>query len=255
MAAGVAPDAWRTVVAASAGAAAPSRIRTGRSSRRGRGTAWMLRAGALGGRCHLLVLALTELLDDLLRERRKVIGVAAGRQTFIDDDLLVDPVAARVADVGLERRPRGDRAALEHVGLDERPRAVADHADRLGLLHERAHEAHGVVVHAQEVRVRHSTGEQQRVVVGGVGVLDLLVDLDLVALVEVVEGLHLTGLERHELDVGALALEALHRLLELYLLHAVGEQRSYLLAIELAHCRLLSSDEIRYLFGTEGACD
>src|SRR3954470_14149666 len=89
------------------------------------------RAAELSGGLALLVLALGELLDDLGAEGRQVIGVARGDETVVDDDLLVDPVAARVADVRLERRPRGDRAALEHTGFDERPGPVADDADRI----------------------------------------------------------------------------------------------------------------------------
>src|SRR3954454_23201545 len=136
-------------VSAAAGAAAPpSRIVTsGRrsSSGRGRDTALMLGACPLRGGRHVSVLTFAELLDDLLGERRDVVGVATRHEALVDVNLLVDPVAARVADVRLDRRERRERAALDHVGLDERPRTVADRADRLGLLDERAHEAHGVV--------------------------------------------------------------------------------------------------------------
>ena len=58
-----------------------------------------------------LVLALAELLDDLGAERRQVVRIARGHEALVDHDLLVDPGAARVADVGLQRRPRRDRAA------------------------------------------------------------------------------------------------------------------------------------------------
>src|SRR4051794_29251276 len=203
-----------------------------RNSRRGRITARRLRrAGPLRGRGHLLVLALTELLDDLLGERRDVVGVAARHETLVDVDLLVDPVAARVADVGLDRRERREGAALHDVGLDEGPRAVADRADRLGLLDEGVNEAHRVLVRAQEVRVRDATGKQQRVEVRRVRVLHGLVYLDLVAVVEMIERLYLARLEREVGDLGALLLEALDRLLELDLLDAVGEEHCDLLAV------------------------
>src|SRR5438132_1041865 len=39
-------------------------------------------------------------LDQLLVERRDVVGLAAGDQVAVDDDLLVDPGAAGVAEVG-----------------------------------------------------------------------------------------------------------------------------------------------------------
>ena len=121
-------------------------------------------------------------------------------EALVDVDLLVDPGRARVAQVGLQRRPRGERAALDHVGLDQRPRPVADHADRLGLLEERAHEADGVLVGAQEVGVRDAARaararrSRRRRRLG-----DGLVDRERVGLVEVVERLDLAVLERDQL--------------------------------------------------------
>jgi hypothetical protein len=71
------------------------------------------------------VLALAELLDDLRGDRRDVVGVAARDESGVDVHLLVDPRAAGVADVGLERRPLRERAAAHDVGLDERSRPVS----------------------------------------------------------------------------------------------------------------------------------
>src|SRR5262249_18075765 len=71
----------------------------------------------------LLVPALSELLDDLARERRQIVGLAARHEALVDDDLLVHPVAARVADVGLQARPRREAAAADDAGLDEHPGA------------------------------------------------------------------------------------------------------------------------------------
>ena len=102
-------------------------------------------------------------------------------------------VAAGVADVGLQRRPRRDRAPAQDVGLDQRPRAVADHADRLGLLEEAADEGDGVLVHAQEVGVGDAARQHEPVVVGRARVGHRAVDRERVALVEVVEGLDLAG--------------------------------------------------------------
>ena len=58
-------------------------------------------------------------------------------------------------------------------------------------------------------------------------------------MVEVVEGLDLALLERDVLDLGAGLLHGLGRLVELHLLHAVGEEERDLLAIKLA-CHGLS---------------
>jgi hypothetical protein len=87
-----------------------------------------------------------ELLDQLLVERRDVVGLAARDEPLVDVHFLVDPVAARVADVGLQRRERRQRASAHDAGLDQRPRRVADRADRLALLEEVAHELRRVLV-------------------------------------------------------------------------------------------------------------
>src|SRR3954454_11488862 len=99
----------------------------------------------------LLVLALAELLDDLLAERGQVVRVTRGRETAVHVNLLVDPGGACVLEVGLQRRPRRQRQALRDAGVDQRPRTMADRADRLACLDKGAHEAAHVVVHAQEV--------------------------------------------------------------------------------------------------------
>ena len=53
-------------------------------------------------------------------EGRDVVGPPAGDQVAVHHDLLVDPVAARVADVGLQARPGGQPAAA-----DDTPRKTA----------------------------------------------------------------------------------------------------------------------------------
>jgi hypothetical protein len=62
------------------------------------------------------VAAFADLLDLLRRERWDVVRLAARDQTLVYDDLLVDPVGACVADVGLQRRPGGDGATTEDPG-------------------------------------------------------------------------------------------------------------------------------------------
>src|SRR3954452_13842141 len=51
-----------------------------------------------------LVPALGELLHELGVERGDVVGLAAGDQPSVGDDLLVDPLGARVAQVGAQAR-------------------------------------------------------------------------------------------------------------------------------------------------------
>jgi len=180
------------------------------------------------------VRALAELLDRLRAEGGDVVGPAAGHQALVDVDLLVDPRAARVADVRLQRRERGDRAALHDARLDEHPRGVADRRDRLVRLGEAGREAHRALVGAQEVAVRDAARDQQAVVVAGADLVERAVDLVAVGVVEVVEALDLPRLEAHELGRRARVLERLARLGELHLLDAVRREDRDLLAIKLA---------------------
>src|SRR4051794_35985693 len=143
----------------------------------------------------LLVGALAELLHDLLAEGREVVRLARGGEAAVHVDLLVDPRSTGILEVGLEGRPRRERQALGDACVDQRPRAMADGANRLARLEERADEAADVVVDPQEVRVRNSARQHQPGVVPRVGVRDLLVHVELLAVVEMLEALDLAVLE------------------------------------------------------------
>src|SRR5918994_2884935 len=134
-------------------------------------------------RCLLLVAPLADLLRHLGAEGGEVVRLAARDEAVVHHDLLVDPVASRVADVGLDARPGSDLAVAQDVRLDQGPGAMADRGDRLLRLEEGAHETNGVVVGAQEVGVGHAAGKHECVVVGLAGVGNLLVDLEGVRLV------------------------------------------------------------------------
>src|ERR687898_1378159 len=143
----------------------------------------------------LLVPSLADLLGHLVAEGVQVVGFAARHEAVVHHDLLVNPVAPRVADVGSDARPGSDRAVAQDVRLDERPRAVTDRGHRLLRLEEGAHEPNRVVVGAEEVGVGHAAGKHEGVVVGLAGVRNLLVDVEGVGLVEVLEGLDLAAVE------------------------------------------------------------
>ena len=123
----------------------------------GRRTATQRASGGLAGR------AVGDRLEQGGVEGREVVGVAAGDEVAVLDDLLVDPLGAGVAQVGLEARPARDGAAAHDVGLDESPGCVADRGNRLPAGDEVPDERDGVCVGAQGVRVGHSTGQHQRV--------------------------------------------------------------------------------------------
>jgi len=53
--------------------------------------------------------AFGELLDDLGAERRQVVRVPGGDEALVDDDLLVDDLAAGILDVGADAGVGGER--------------------------------------------------------------------------------------------------------------------------------------------------
>src|SRR6266508_2395917 len=179
------------------------------------------------------VAALGKLLDQLLVERRDVIRLPARHEPLVDVHLFVDPGAARVADVGLERRERRQRPAAHDAGLHERPGRVADCADRLALFEEVAHEVDGVLVLAQVVGIADTAGEDEAVIVARVGLLGRLVHLERVGLVVVVEPLNLAFLDRDQFELRAGLLERLPRLGELDLLDHVRREKRDFLALQL----------------------
>ena len=71
---------------------------------------------------------------------------------------------------------------------------MADNSDRLARVAELAQKRDRRLVRAQVVRVGHPAGKDDAVELRRVGVRDLAVGLEFVALVEVVEGLHLLTL-------------------------------------------------------------
>src|SRR5215211_3236183 len=182
-----------------------------------------------------IVHALADLLRELGAEGGEVVGLAARHEAVLHHDLLVDPLPARVRDVGLDAGPGRELAAPDHVRLHERPWAVTDRRDRLVRVEERAHEAHRLVVRAEEVRVRHTAREHKAVVIALVRLLDRLVDTERVALVQVLEALYLAALERDQLGRAALLLDLLPGLGQLDLLDTVRCQKGHSLAVKFSH--------------------
>src|SRR5205085_10379153 len=74
-----------------------------------------------------LVFPFAELLDHFSIECRDVVRFAAGDQPIIDDDLFVNPLAAGVLDVGLDRRPRSKRSPANYASIDQNPGPVTNH--------------------------------------------------------------------------------------------------------------------------------
>jgi len=81
---------------------------------------------------------LDELRDDRRAEGGQVRGGTAGRELAVDDELLVDCLGAREAQVGPQARPGGEPVTADNIGLDERPWTVEpshDARDLIELMH------------------------------------------------------------------------------------------------------------------------
>ena len=166
-----------------------------------------------------------------------VVGLAArdegsGAAVGVDHDLLVEPLGAGVAQVGLQARPRGELPTLDHVRLHQRPGRVADGGHDLSVTEERLGEGDRVGVGAQRIGVGHAAGQDQRVVGPRIGVGDLAIGGEHVGLVEVVEALDL-GRRRHQVHGRAGVLDRVPRLGQLNLLHPFGGEEGDGLAGEV----------------------
>jgi hypothetical protein len=173
------------------------------------------------------LLPFRELLDRLGAERAEVIGSTARDETVVRHDLLIDPVAARIADVRLQARVRGESTTADDVRLDEHPRCVTDGGDRLACVDERLHEPHGLRIHARLVGVRDAARQDEPVVARRIGIFQLHIDRLGARLVEMIDHLDLVTAERHELELRALLCQPLDRRRQLHLLDALrrGEDR------------------------------
>src|SRR6185295_1522437 len=180
----------------------------------------------------LRVPAFCDLLDELPAEGGNIVRLAARDDAAIGDYFLVDPLRPGVDQVGLERRPRGHGAAFHGARLDQRPWAVADHADRLSALHELPHELDRLRIAAQLVGVRHSAGQQQCVVIVRIRRVDSDVDVEPVALVEVMPALHFALGGRHDLGLRAGVGQRLARPGHLDLLETFGNKNGNAFSIK-----------------------
>ena len=120
-------------------------------------------------------------LDHAANERGNVIRFAAGNKIAVADHFFIHPVSAGVLQVGLHRRPRGDRRPVASPASMIGPRPVADDRHRLVVLEEGLHELHRLGLHAQLVGILHASRQQQRVEVLRIRAVQLLIDRDLLA--------------------------------------------------------------------------
>ncbi len=136
-----------------------------------------------------------EFLDGFGAEGFQIIGLTAGDEAFVDNDFLIHPVAACVADIRFEAGPRGKLAAFDDIGFDEHPRTVADSGDRFALLEEVAHEIDSVLIHPKRIGVRNTAWKDEAVVIIDFDVLHRFIHFERVCLLVVVVTLDLARLD------------------------------------------------------------
>ena len=122
---------------------------------------------------------------------------------------------------------------------------MADRGDGLVLAAELAHERDRFLAEPQLIRIRHAAGKDEGVEVRGKRVAHVHVHGEAVAVLEVVECLHLVALVlgRHQRHLRAVLLEEIARPGVFDFLHAVGHQHRDALSLQLDaalhHLRLL----------------
>src|SRR5213594_627867 len=118
------------------------------------------------------MLPLSKLFDHFFVECSDVIRLAARDESHVGDDFFVDPIPARIPNVGTQRRPGGQSSAVYHASFHQHPRSVADRSDGLTGIKEVLHEFHSFRLYAQFLRIHNASGQQQCIKLGRVGGLE-----------------------------------------------------------------------------------
>ena len=174
-----------------------------------------------------------DLLDHFAIECRNVIRLSRRHNSAVDDDLLVHPLRARVGEIRLERWPRCDLHTAHDAGFDERPRPVADHRDALAFIEEVLHKLHGFRIHTQPVWIHDTTGQQERIVIAGLCLVERPIDDHLITPFLVFPSADPAALRRDDVDFRSGIFERLARPQQLVLFKPVRGERGHALSFQL----------------------
>lgn len=116
--------------------------------------------------CGLRFGLLPEHLDELRVECREVLRRTRADNSAVLNNFLVDPRCAGVAEVGLQRRVRGDGASANGIRFNEQPGSVANRANRAASGDVVTNDRHCIFVHANFVSVARSARQDDCVVLG-----------------------------------------------------------------------------------------
>src|SRR5262245_32127138 len=91
--------------------------------------------------------------DHFAIEGRDVVRLTARYKVAINHRLLIYPLPPGVANIGLERRPRGDAPPARRAGLDDHPGTVADRRHGLAGVEERLHKLDCLRLHPELIGI------------------------------------------------------------------------------------------------------
>src|SRR5262245_31953227 len=103
--------------------------------------------------------AFGELFDHFSVERWDIVGFAAGTQSTINDDFLIDPACARIAHIDLYRRPGSHSSSANKVRADQNLWPMANDRDRLALPKEVPCDEQRSIVGAHCIRIVQAAGD------------------------------------------------------------------------------------------------
>jgi hypothetical protein len=128
------------------------------------------------GSAALAVLALGYFLHNLRGKRLQIAGMTRCDEAFVGHDLLVLPPGAGIDQIGLHGFVGRHLAAFGDAGVDQQPRRMADGGNHLLLVEELADQFEGVRIGAQRVRVHLAAGQNDCVVIGGLHLVEGMID-------------------------------------------------------------------------------
>src|SRR5688572_12750093 len=149
------------------------------------------------------VAAFFNLVDDLHAEGFEVAGIAAGDEAGVGDDFAIEPFAAGIDHVGLDRLVGSHLPTAHRIDFDQQPRRMTDRSDDLARVEEIANELQRLGIDAQQVGIDLTAGQHDRVVIVGAHLAEHFVDVDAFAPVLALPAANLTLLRRYDYDFGA----------------------------------------------------
>src|SRR3954466_7076701 len=167
-------------------------------------------------------------------EGSHVLGPSAGGEVPVPDELLIEPRGTRVHQIVADPGPGGEGSSVHKSRRCEYPRSMTEGGDGLATCGERANELPCRGGLPEQVGIDKPAGQQQTVVVAGIGFTDRLVHADPAGGHVQVHPADPSVPQGHDIDLGAGFLQGSQRNDQLDLLETVGRQGGDRAALEPA---------------------